>query len=236
MKNSRNIDSEVILRKRYKNDIVSAQATGTNVVELLKKKNFIESYILSRNHVDMRNLVCTLEYNCKIKGLPECFHVKLCLLLQSTRNNVFEETENNGRRIEIEANFFLKEKIFQNLRHCFIKWQSGMTREKMFKIFLDRLKLKYPQFIRSVTQADRYSDKYLGYDFNVKFCFDLEANLIEQVNFNLKASYDFLEKHIRKHPNVSTFVLFREDLLYYSELEKNFFAFLLASRNWTVHY
>jgi hypothetical protein len=220
---------------RYKEDIVSAKAVGPKVMELLRKKGFIESFSLSRNHTDMKNLMCILEYKCRIKDLSECFQVKLYLLLQSNRSSTFKEFS-NGREVKIEINFSLDDQIYQSLQHCFKRWKRGLLHEKRFKLFLEALKAKYPQYIKSIIQADRYSDRYLGYDFAVKCLFDSEKDLLGEVRFNLKSSKEFLDKHVERHPEISVFTFWDEDLNYRTELEKNFFSFLIAAKKWPVHY
>ncbi len=73
-------------------------------------------------------------------------------------------------------------------------------------------------------------DQHFGIDFSVWFEIEEEGRLkLKQLDFNIKSSDSFLEKHHLKYPTVGTFIFTKDDLKNKQALEEKFLGFMLSS-------
>lgn len=111
----------------------------------------------------------------------------------------------------------------------------GVKNEKVFlNDFLTPLSKKSDSIAYAHHSSNR-SDVKGGVDFVVGFKPKGQENVFE-VKFNLKSSQRYLDKHIEKYPNVSTFVfspLFLQDQ---HRLKKEFFRFLSLAYMEVTHW
>lgn len=103
--------------------------------------------------------------------------------------------------------------------------QGVMSEELFLNNFLYPLQKKFSHEIIRVHYAGSNNDRTRGIDFVVEYKPpDLTQSF--DINFNLKSSSNYIEKHKARYPKVSTFI-FKEKYLYNrSRLTNKFFAFL----------
>lgn len=102
----------------------------------------------------------------------------------------------------------------------------GIMAEELFlKQFLLPLRRRFPDQIIRVHYAGDSKDRTRGIDFIIE-CKPPDLTESFEVQFNLKSSHRYIEKHKEKYPKVSTFV-FKPSYLYNMDrLTETFFQFL----------
>ncbi|MEK7228058.1 MAG: hypothetical protein AAB681_01735 [Patescibacteria group bacterium] len=129
----------------------------------------------------------------------------------------------------------MQKKIAEEVREMLEKQIKGFEKEILLEKFLVRLKMEYPTLILYANHVSINADRKRGVDFVIGYKPIGKENVFT-IEFNLKSSQAFLERHIQRYPKISTYVLRVDDLNDYARMKNIFFRFLDEAIEGVTHW